>query len=511
MHEEQIKMADGSDYKPNSRLDLSTEEIRLIAAQAVEMMAQYYDTLSDLPVYPNTTARAIRDRLDQALPEEGTDFSHLLAVFRDVIVPMSRHNGHPRMFGYVASPGTAATAIADLLASALNATVTSWRSAPASTELERLTIDWIKQIIGYRAEAEGMFVSGGSMANFSALAAAFRAKAPVNVMADGARALDRAMRIYMSEEAHYSIAKAAGLLGIGQSNVRLVRVDDRFRIDIADLVQKIDEDLAAGHLPFFIVASAGTVNTGAVDPLGNVADIARRYNLWMHVDASYGGFAVLAPSVKHLFEQMADADSIALDPHKWLYLPIDCGCVLYRDPATAYAAFSHEAEYTRVIGRAPDESFAFWDYGPELSRRFRALKVWMMLKHVGTRSIGEAIESNIRCAKHLARLVEASDDLEMLAAVELSIFCFRYVPEHLKRELASATASRAEEINRQLDELNERVMVELQRDGSSYLSSTRLRGRFALRGCIINYRTTERDIEVLLDDVRRIAGRARVS
>ena len=493
----------------DSRLNPAADEVRRIGREAVEVMAEYYDSLSSLRVFPDTSASEIRDRIDEALPESGEGFSRLLEILRDVIIPLSRHNGHPRFFGYVASPGTAATAIADLLASVLNASVTSWRSAPAATHIERIATDWIKQIIGYTSEAEGLFVSGGSMANFAALAVARRIKARADVSALGAHALDRAMRVYMSEEGHHSITKAAGLLGIGTSNVRLVGVDRRLRIDIADLTRKIEEDLAAGHQPFCVVANAGTVGTGAFDPLGEVAEVARRYDLWMHVDASYGGFAALALSGKQLFESIGEADSIALDPHKWLYLPVDCGCVLYRDPATARATFSHDAEYTRVLLSEVDEQFAFWDYGPELSRRFRALKVWMMLSHVGTRALGEAIERNIACAKYLEQLVNSSEEFEMLAPVELSIFCFRHVPSHFRSELERADHNRAKEINQELDALNERIMVELQRDGSSYLSNARVQGRFALRGCVINYRTTKRDMEILLDDTRRIALKVR--
>ena len=409
------------------------------------------------------------------------------------------------MFGYVQAPGTAIAAIADLLASTLNANLTAWRSAPAAVEIERLTIDWIKQILGVDAGAAGLFVSGGSMANLAALAAARRAKAPADLTSKGAQCLHQAMRVYISEETHYSIAKAAALLGLGRDNVRTVGVDERFKIRIDDLVGKITEDLEAGHLPFCVVANAGTVATGAFDSLAQVSEVARRFNLWMHVDASYGGFAALAHSVRDLFEAMREADSIALDPHKWLYLPVDCGCVLYRDAAAARATFAHEAEYTRVLEQEPDEAFAFWDYGPELSRRFRALKVWMMLKGVGLRALGEAIEKDLACAKHLERLVRASEDFEMLAPVELSIFCFRHVPPQLKHALASANEVERARIDEKLDASNERLLIELQRDGSSYLSNARLRGRFSLRGCVMNYRTTLRDMEILLDDLRRVA------
>ena len=278
--------------------------------------------------------------------------------------------------------------------------------------------------------------------------------------------------------------------------MRRVAVDENFKIRIDDLVAKIDEDRDAGHLPFCVVANAGTVNTGAFDPLAEVAEVARRFDLWFHVDAAYGGFAALTKSAKPLFAAINEADSVSLDPHKWLYLPVDCGCVLYRNPQNARATFAHEAEYTRVLNQeTADEAFAFWDYGPELSRRFRALKVWMLLKSVGLRSLGEAIERNIACARHLEQLVRQSDDFEMLAPVELSIFCFRYAPLELKRTAAG----------HEIDSLNERLLTELQRDGSSYLSNARMNGRFALRGCVLNYRTTFQDMEILLSDLRRVA------
>lgn len=494
-----------TDDESLSPLDPSADEMRRWGNAAVETMAGYLEMIRNRRVYPQVTAEQIRARLDCRLPDEGIDFEQLLDVFRDLIVPMSRHNGHPRMFGYVQAPGTAIAAIADLLASTLNANLAAWRSAPAGTEVERLTIDWIKQILGYEASAAGLFVSGGSMANFAALAAARRAKAPRDVLREGAHGLPQAMRIYVSEETHHSIAKAAALLGIGLDHVRAVRVDERFKIDIDDLVAKITEDLRDGHLPFCVVANAGTVATGAFDPLADISRVARRFNLWMHVDASYGGFAALAESARHLFAHLGEADSIALDPHKWLYLPVDCGCVLYRDPQTARATFAIDAEYTRVMEPAPDEAFAFWDYGPELSRRFRALKAWMILKSVGVRQLGEAIEKDLACARHLERLVQASADFEMLAPVELSIFCFRYLPAQLKRQLESSDEAERERLNQQLDALNERLLVALQRDGSSYLSNAQLRGRFALRGCVMNYRTTLRDMEILLEDVRRVA------
>ncbi len=465
-------------------LDPSADEIRDWGNSVIQLMTDYLGNLRDRGVYRHMFSGRIRDRLDATLPTKGTDFDGLLRVFREDIIPFSRQNAHPRMFGYVQSPGTPIAAFADLLASTLNANLTVWRSAPAPVEVERLTIDWIRQILGFNAEAGGLFVSGGSMANLAALAAARQTK----------DCSSGRLRIYASSETHFSIVKAAALLGIGRENVCHIAVDERFRIRTDDLVVKITADLEAGCVPLCVVANAGTVNTGAVDPLAEIREIANRFQLWMHVDGSYGALAILAKSARELFAGIERADSVALDPHKWLYLPVDVGCVIYRDPEIVHAAFAHEAEYTRIIGQEADEAFAFWDYGPELSRRFRALKVWMLLKGVGVDALSEAIENNLACARHLESMVRASDDFEMAAPVELSIFCFRHMPAQLRNESPKT-----------IDAFNERLLVALQRDGSSYLSNATLGGRFALRGCVLNYRTTLHDIEILLDDLRRVA------
>ena len=465
-------------------LEPSADEIRHWGDSVTQFMIEYLGDLPGRPVYRRTSSREIRSQLDSKLPIKGSDFDLLLKVFRNTIVPFSRQNAHPRMFGYVQSPGTPIGAFADLLASTLNANLTIWRSAPAPVELERVTIDWIRQILGFPPDAGGLFVSGGSMANLAALAAARQTKSD---------SLGR-LRMYASTATHFSITKAAALLGIGRGNVRHVAVDEHCKMRLDDLVAKITADLEAGYIPFCVVGNAGTVDTGAVDSLGEIREIANRFQLWMHVDGSYGAFAILADSARKLFAGMEQADSIALDPHKWLYLPVDVGCVIYRNPEFAHAAFAHEAEYTRMFGEQADEAFVCWDYGPELSRRFRALKVWMLLKGVGLDRLRNAIESNLASARYLESMVQASDDFEMVAPVELSIFCFRHVPAQLRNDSAE-----------QIDQFNERLLVALQRDGSSYLSNTTLAGRFALRGCVLNYRTTLRDMEILLDDLRRVA------
>jgi glutamate/tyrosine decarboxylase-like PLP-dependent enzyme len=469
------------------KLAVPHEELRALIRAAGELVESYYSTLPGRPVLAPSTSEALREKLSEPLPLAGVGFDAILTTVRDVIYRYSRHNGHPRFFGYVASPGTPVTAVGSMIEAALNANVTAWRSCPPAVELEHVVIDWLKQMLGYPASAAGMLVSGGSMANFAALAAARSSKQP-EVIREGLSGVP--LTAYVSAESHFSVRKAAGMLGIGEANVRTVSTDARLRMDPADLERLIQADLASGRVPLFVSANLGTVASGAVDPIGAISLIARRYDLWFHVDAAYGGFAALAPSCRAFFEGIPEADSVTLDPHKWLYTPVGCGCVLYKNPAAARSAFAQNAEYTRVIGLDRTEAFAFWDYGLELSRPFRAFNLWLLLKYAGAERIGQAIESNIACAKYFEKLVCASEDFEMLNPVELSIFCFRYSPPGFTGNL---------------DLLNEHLLLAVQRAGSSYLSNAHVHGKFALRGCVLNYRTTERDMERLFEDVRSAA------
>jgi glutamate/tyrosine decarboxylase-like PLP-dependent enzyme len=468
----------------------SPEEIRQMGAAAVEFVASYYEGLRAQPLLKPSSSAQLRELLEGPVPQAGAAFDELLEIIRGVIVEYSRHNAHPRFFGYVSSPGAPVASIGSMIASALNINLTSWRSAPAAAEMERLTINWLKEMLGYPSSGTGLLVSGGSMANFAGLAAARSAKSTGNVTRDGVGGGPK-LCAYVSAEGHFSVKKAAGMLGLGEASVRAIRTDERMRIDLAALEQAVAQDLAAGHRPFCVVASAGTTATGAIDPIAALAAFAHIRDMWLHVDAAYGGFAALAPAVRPLFAGLDRADSVALDPHKWLFLPVGCGCVLYKDPAAARAAFSHDADYTRPVGLENDEAFAFWDYGPELSRPFRALDLWLVIRSAGLAGLRASVESNLACAKYLEKLVNESDDFEMLAPVELSIFCFRHKPRGFTGDL---------------DAWNEQLMVKLQRGGSSYLSNATVGGKFALRGCVLNYRSEPRDMEILLEDLRRAAA-----
>jgi glutamate/tyrosine decarboxylase-like PLP-dependent enzyme len=488
-----------------SSLDIDDDALRELSEKFGELVANYFAGVSAGRVFPETTGHDLQERFAEPPPTDSEPLEKILADC-EAVIRNSRHNGHPRFFGYVASPSTPAGAFADLLASTLNASVTSWRSAPAPTEVERAVVRWLGSLIGYHDNASGLLISGGSMANLTALLIAHRAKADGPVAEKGVRSLSAPMTLYASDQVHLSITKAADILGLGQENVRLVSTDDRFCLDPESLRAAIAEDMHKGLKPFCVVASAGTAATGAVDPLAEIGQIAREHNLWFHIDGAYGAPAAMVAARKPLFEGLALADSVSLDPHKWLYTPVDCGCLLFRDAEVARHAFVTEADYIKVHQLEGIESFAFWDYGPELSRRFRALKVWLTLKYYGARRIAAAIADDIHMAEYMAERVTGEAEFELLAPVQLSICCFRFVPRRLREELEQAATDTARaEVNAKLNRLNERIMGRIQRGGQAYLSNAMLRGRFALRACIINFRTTRADIDLTLQGVQEAA------
>ncbi|HEY0319620.1 MAG TPA: aminotransferase class V-fold PLP-dependent enzyme [Pyrinomonadaceae bacterium] len=490
-----------------SSLDIDEAAMRALSEQSVALVADYFKNIQTLPVFPDSAAiNRLKEIRDAKPPIESEAVARIFDDFR-LVLDASRHNGHPRFFGYIASPSTPVGAYADLLASALNSNVTSWRSSPAATEVERTVVRWLAELVGYGSDASGLLTSGGSLANLTALLMAHRAHAPQEVALKGLRAIDMPMTVYASNQVHLSIPKAADVLGLGREQVRTVEADEMFRMDVRHLRERIDADVRAGLKPFCVVASAGTVNTGAVDPLEEIARVAEEYDLWLHVDGAYGALATMDAEKHSLFRGMERADSLSLDAHKWLYAPVDCGCLLFRDAGAARNAFSTtEADYIKVHEEEEREAFAFWDYGIELSRRFRALKLWMMLRYYGSRRLAEAISSNNRLAQYLAEALRAAEDFELLAPVSLSICCFRYVPEALRRKLEGARNDvEREAINVELDEMNTRIMHAVQRGGRAYISNATLRGRVSLRACITNFRTTRADMNRTLDIIRDAA------
>jgi glutamate/tyrosine decarboxylase-like PLP-dependent enzyme len=480
-----------------------------LSSQVTQLVTEYFSEVSNLPVFPETSGGATIGKIGDTLPLAGEPIEKLLDDCRTIIAN-SRQNGHPRFFGYVASPATPPGAYADLIASALNTNLTSWRSGPAATEIEHTVIRWLASLIGYGGDdrpAHGLLTSGGSMANMTALVMAHRTKAGTNVSAEGLWNSATRMTLYASDQIHMSIPKAADILGLGRAQLRLIPSDDRFRINAKVLQHTIADDLRSGLKPFCVVGSAGTVNTGAIDPLVELAEIANEFDLWFHIDGAYGALGALDETKRPLFRGLDRADSISLDPHKWLYVPIDSGCLLFRDEARARAAFSFDgADYIKVHEQNEAEAFAFWNYGPELSRRFRALKIWLTLRYYGVERIARTISEDNAMATYLGKQVEAATDFELLAVPELSICCFRYVPSAIQARLKSANETARAAVDVELDELNTNIMNAVQRGGRAYLSSATIRGKFALRACITNFRTTRADIDQTLEIIRDAAA-----
>jgi aromatic-L-amino-acid decarboxylase len=462
-------------------LDISPDQFRKLAQRVTDLAADYLQGLDARPIMPPVTGATSEQKFGTPLPEKGLG-EEALADLQEVIAQSRAING--RFFGYVLGTGDPVGAVADLLASVLNQNVTAWRSSPAAVTIERTVAGWLGEAIGCKGFT-GSLTGGGSSANLMGLAMARETKAAANDKGVTGRSI-----VYASEEVHMSIPKAMALLGLGRENLRLIRTDDSFRMDASSLAQAIDRDKKAGHSPVAIVASAGTVNTGAIDPLRAIAQVAREHGLWLHVDGAYGAFAVLSNPAK--FAGLDSADSISLDAHKWLYQPLDCGCLLYRDVEAARKTFAYTAEYARTLSSDPMEGFAFFEESLELSRRFRALKLWLALRYHGLENFRSSIKQDLENARRLAEAIVDEPRLQLVAPVELSAVCFRY--------LGGGGHSESD-----LNRLNPLVLKKVNERGKIYLSNATLRAKFCLRACVINSRTTEADIAAVVPEVLEAA------
>lgn len=405
------------------------------------------------------------------------------------LADIARHSRaqNGRFFGYVLGSGDPVAAATDVLCSVLNQNVTAWRSAPAAVTIERTVVDWLAQAIGCQ-DLRGVLTGGGSSANLMALAMAREAKSPANE--HGVRAGD-GLAIYASTEVHMSIPKAISLLGLGRENLRLIRVDESFRMIPEQLEHRLRQDKENGVTPVAVVSTAGTVNTGAIDPLPELAALAKQYGAWLHIDGAYGALGAIAVPKK--FEGLALADSISLDPHKWLYQPIDCGCLLYRDAGAAQRAFANSGEYVRVLSDDPLEGYAVFEESIELSRRFRALKLWFSLRYHGLSAFRKSIEQNLLHAQRLGKAIDREPELELLAPLELSAVCFRYV-------------GGGDLTEHELNRVNFAILRRVIERGHVYLSNATLHSKFCLRACIVNHRTTDADIDDITKEVLSAAG-----
>ncbi len=462
-------------------LGLSAKDFRNLGYQVIDLLATWLERESDNPVMEHMTGEALHDLLNEPLPFHGTDPELILDQYKDKIARYARRFGHPRHLAYVAAPASPIGILADALASGLNQNVNSWRCAPVATTVEKLVLRWLDEFVGFQGGGHGVLLSGGSAANFHGILCAI-----TRVLERHPDARRETLTIYMSTEGHLSMLKAARILGIPVSQVRRLPVDECFRLRTDELRRHIKEDRERGLFPTAVCASAGTANTGAVDPLVELAAICFEEDLWFHIDGAYGAPASITEEYRWMRDAFQAADSLTLDPHKWLHAPIDVSCILMKDKELTRTVFSEDAAYLNVHETAPLETFAFFDHSMELSRRFRALKLWMMLKVHGGQTFANSIAKNIQLREHLDQQIHERPDLELLGS-DLSITCFRYTAPNLSHE--------------QLEQINKRIHESLASSGQFRLSCTRLNGRFSLRVCIVNFRTEWKDIDALVEHI----------
>jgi aromatic-L-amino-acid/L-tryptophan decarboxylase len=467
-----------------SPLEMDAADFREAGHQLVDRIADFLHSLPTRPVNPAESPVAVREALDadRPLPKEGADTSTLLNSAAGLLFDHSLFNGHPRFWGYITSSAAPIGALADLLASAVNPNVGAWALSPMASEIEGQTLRWICEMMQYPPDSGGIFVSGGNMANLVCFLAARRAHAGAELRTSGLQ--QRRLRAYCSQETHTWIQKAADIAGLGTDSIRWIATNADQQIDISALRTRLVEDLAAGDQPFLIVGTAGTVSTGAIDPLPELAEISREFGLWFHVDGAYGGLAAVLPAAPPEYRGISEADSVAVDPHKWLYAPLEAGCAFVRRRKDLENAFSWHPPYYHFGTEATN----YFDLGPQNSRGFRALKVWLALQQAGRNGYARMIADDIALAQHLFHEIGRHEELEPLTQ-SLSITTFRYVPVDMDRNGAANEAY--------LNELNRELLTRLQNTGEVYLSNAIIHGKFALRVCIVNFRTSEEDIRAL--------------
>ena len=484
------------DDQRNTPINLPGEEFRKLGHALVDRIAEFYDSLPERPVTRAPTPQEVRALLgDTDLPEDGTDPARLLDRVAPLLFRQSLHNGHPKFLGYITSSAAPLGALGDLLAAAVNSNVGAWDLSPVASEIERQTIRWIADFIGYPTDCGGIMVSGGNMANLIGFYAARKAKTSWEIRETGLYAQNKPLAVYASDATHTWIQKAADLSGIGTDNIRWIASDNRQRMKIGELEKQIVADRKDGRLPFLAVGTAGTVSTGTVDPLAGIAAICKSHDLWFHVDGAYGAPAAALPDASEDLRGLALADSIALDPHKWLYAPLEAGCTLVRSPKHLSDAFSFHPEYYRFDDEDGDPRMNFYEYGVQNSRGFRALKVWLNLAAIGRKGYVDMLSEDISLAQRLYDAAAEHSELEAFTR-ELSITTFRYRPADL--------ASPSEAVENYLNELNEKLLSRIQRGGEAYVSNAVLDGRMLLRSCVVNFRTSADDIDALPEIVTRL-------
>lgn len=459
-------------------LRLDPEDFAALSARVADAAVQHLERLDSSPIRPSTTGAESLDLFAGPIPERGMGMAAL-----DALDDVARHSraGNARFFGYVMGSGEPVAALGDFFASVINQNATAWRSGPATAVIERTVVEWLADALGCEGFS-GTLTSGGSLANLMGLAMARETKTPANETGVSGGV------VYASSEVHMSIGKAMALLGLGRNSLRLLPADGDLRLNPVALGQAVASDRAAGRTPMAVVANAGTIVTGAVDPIADIVEVARAEDLWVHADGAYGApAAMVEPEV---FRGLGDVDSLSLDAHKWLYQPLDCSVLLYRDADAARRTFSLTDDYAASLSEDPVEGQVFFEETVELSRRVRALKLWLSLRYHGLDSFRESIAGNIGQARRLAAQIDAEPTLQRMAAVPLSAVCFRWT--------GADPAG--------LDQANAAILDQVNRRGRVYLSNATVRGQFVLRACITNHRTSDADVDAVVEEVLATAA-----
>jgi glutamate/tyrosine decarboxylase-like PLP-dependent enzyme len=469
----------------------TSDEIRALGYRVVDIIARHLTELPTRPVFRPVPLDLQRSFLEEPVPEEGRPAADVLADFEERIEPYPFGNGHPGFFGWVNPPPTVIGIFADALAAAMNPSCAGGNHA--AVYVERQVVDWFRSLYGFPAESMGLLVSGGSMASLTALTVARHVRADVDVRSTGLQASHSRLCVYKTREGHGCVQKAIELLGLGSDNIRVVDHDSNMRMVPSSLEATIADDRSHGRIPMAVVASAGTVNTGAIDPIDDLADVCERHGVWLHVDGAYGAPAILTTRYREALLPLARCDSLALDPHKWLYVPVEAGLVLIRHGDAMRSAFSLVPPYLRTDGSRTGVGGPPWfsEYGFQQTRAFRALKVWMALRHHGLSGYRTAIDHDLSLASRLADTVRRTPELELFTPSSLSVVCFRYIPENLRANNAA------------INEINQRLLERLQLNERVFLSSTVIDDTVWLRACIVNYRTRDADVDALTDVVMR--------
>jgi len=466
--------------------DLAPDVFRKYAHEAADWIVEYLEDMNGYSVLAPTRPGEVKSKIPKSPPQKPEPFENVMDDFRKVVLPGITHWNHPRFFAYFSITSSYPGIIGEMLCSALNVNAMLWKTSPSATELEEVVTDWLRQMLGLPEEFEGVINDTASVGSLCAIAAA-REYTGLQVRGKGlaGRSELSRLRIYTSEEAHSSIEKAAIVLGIGQEGVRKIPTDEAFRLDFHALEKAVQDDLDAGVKPTCVIATIGTTSTTSVDPVKEISEMCKRHGIWLHVDAAYGGAAAVIKEMRSLFSGWENADSIVVNPHKWLFTPLDCSVLYCRRPEVLKQAFSLTPEYLRTAEESDVKNFM--DYGVSLGRRFRALKLWMVIRSLGTEGIANAIQEHISYARKLAGIIRVHPDFQLLAPVPFSTLVFRFLPSKLQTDAKTMP-------DLEINKLNEELLEAVNRTGRVFLSHTKLRGKYGIRLAIGNLKTTWEDV-----------------